>query len=59
MKIQLKLFLVPFFILFLLIFNTAFVSAQYECPPGMEWSRETVACEQTVCPPEAGRTYTL
>jgi hypothetical protein len=59
MKIQLKLFLVPFFILFLLIFNTTFVSAQYECPPGMEWSRQTVACEQTVCPPEAGRTYTL
>jgi hypothetical protein len=25
----------------------------------MEWSRETVACEQAVCPPEAGRTYTL
>ena len=59
MKIRYKPFLLPFFSLFLLVVNTTFVAAQFECPPGMEWSRETVACEQTVCPPEAGRTYTL
>ncbi|HTM22716.1 MAG TPA: hypothetical protein VL172_19470, partial [Kofleriaceae bacterium] len=30
-----------------------------QCSPGYQWSRETVACEQTTCPPGAGRTYTL
>lgn len=30
-----------------------------DCPAGFYWSRETVACEQKVCPDGAGRTYTL
>lgn len=59
MNNRLRLFLMPFFFLFLLMITTQYASAQYECPPGMEWSRQTVACEQSVCPPEAGRTYTL
>lgn len=29
------------------------------CPEGTYHDRSTVACEQTTCPPEAGRTYTL
>jgi hypothetical protein len=30
-----------------------------QCPPGTYHDRGTVACEQEVCPPEAGRTYTM
>lgn len=30
-----------------------------KCPEGTYHDRSTVACEQTTCPPEAGRTYTL
>ena len=59
MKITFRLLLLPSFLLVLLLFTATTVSGQYDCPPGMEWSRETVACEQTTCPPEAGRTYTL
>jgi hypothetical protein len=29
-----------------------------QCPEGTYHDRGTVACEQTTCPPEAGRTYT-
>jgi hypothetical protein len=30
-----------------------------KCPEGTYHDRGTVACEQTTCPPEAGRTYTM
>lgn len=30
-----------------------------QCPEGTYHDQRTVACEQTTCPPEAGRTYTL
>ena len=30
-----------------------------QCPEGTYHDRSTVACEQTTCPPDAGRTYTL
>lgn len=33
--------------------------AAYECPEGFYWSRETIACEQTTCPPNSHRNYTL
>ena len=33
--------------------------AAYECPEGFYWSRETVACEQTTCPANSHRNYTL
>ncbi len=33
-------------------------SLDYQCGPGFQWSRGTVACEQANCPPGAGRTYT-
>jgi hypothetical protein len=54
-----RILLLPAFLLVMLVITATPVSGQYDCPPGMEWSRETVACEQTICPPEAGRTYTL
>ncbi|MBI4407943.1 MAG: hypothetical protein HY565_05600 [Candidatus Kerfeldbacteria bacterium] len=33
--------------------------AAYECPDGFYWSRETIACEQTDCPANSHRNYTL
>jgi hypothetical protein len=59
MKAQLRWILLPIPMLCLLIFNSTLVSAQFECPPGKEWSRQTAACEQVDCPPDAGRTDTL
>lgn len=35
------------------------IDAAYECPEGFYWSRETIACEQTTCPPNSHRNYTL
>ncbi|MBI5159638.1 transglutaminase domain-containing protein [Candidatus Micrarchaeota archaeon] len=49
------------------LFFSFFVSAEVpehnpgldsQCPPGFQWSRGTVACEQANCPAGAGRTYT-
>lgn len=34
-------------------------NAAYECPEGFYWSRETIACEQTTCPANSHRSYTL
>lgn len=44
------------------LFVVAFIQtaqAAYECPEGFYWSRETIACEQTTCPANSHRNYTL
>ncbi len=51
-------FIVPgAFFIFLILASP--VQAAFECPEGFYWSRETVACEQTTCPPNSHRNYTL
>ncbi|HKZ54687.1 MAG TPA: hypothetical protein VJ123_04345 [Anaerolineales bacterium] len=52
---------IPFVILLLItLLATASVFSQdFTCPPGLYWSRETVACEQETCPSGSGRNYTL
>lgn len=59
MNVPVQRYLAPlcFFLLWMIMAPSA--SAQFECPPGMEWSRQTAACEQVDCPAEAGRTDTL
>lgn len=49
-----------FFVVGLLIVGSIpQTKAAYECPEGFYWSRETIACEQTTCPPNSHRNYTL
>ncbi len=59
-----KIFL--FYGIFLFLIQAAFAEVpghnpdlDSKCGEGFQWSTLTVACEQTNCPPGAGRTYTL